>query len=246
MFSDYEENTISSSRAREFGEHLRQCEACSTGWREFSQTIALLRELPEENPPADLLPGIHARLTEEESHGRWFKRLAVAMNFSLPLPAAVGIFALAMLAAFLYEQPGRMQQPQQTAGRQHQATSKPMFALSHDGIAGNRPLEQITRTALATQPPPDIHHRLLSPDIHVLVKNSDRETRMELCREIIRASWHVHRLSNDLFLIHLPREDLSGFRRLFKAGAVAQGYIEGPGTTMNNHERMLTAAIRFD
>ena len=65
LFTDFADNTLSREELHALTDHLLGCQACALEWREFQQTLSLVHSLETQAPPADLLPGIHAKLTKK-------------------------------------------------------------------------------------------------------------------------------------------------------------------------------------
>ncbi|MFA6466100.1 MAG: zf-HC2 domain-containing protein, partial [Desulfurivibrionaceae bacterium] len=201
LFTDFADNTLSREKLHALTGHLLDCQSCAEEWREFQQTLNLVHGLEMQPPPADLLPGIQAKLAKRGILNRAWA-LVEALNFSLSIPSAAAIFTLAMLAGFLLKNsplehpalfPSRsarinaLQQGEIATPKRLAIAPNAMFAVSHNGggLQGGA-LTLLPRTPLATNLPPESHgHRLLSPDIHVLIENIGPENQIALCREML-------------------------------------------------------------
>ncbi|OGQ86058.1 MAG: hypothetical protein A2512_08760 [Deltaproteobacteria bacterium RIFOXYD12_FULL_56_24] len=261
LFTDFADNTLSREEMHALTDHLFGCPTCALEWREFKQTIGLVHNLDTQAPPVDLLPGILAKLGKKGVLARAWD-LVEALNFSLSIPAASAIFAIAMLGGFLLkispmEQPSIFQthSPRiDTALRQGEIlpTKRPaialnaMFAVSHNEGRWDENLEPLTRTALATNPAQDNNaRRLLSPDIHVLIENIDHESLVALCREMSRRDWRLHRITTSLFLVHFPQADLEVFHEIIGRHRFALMPAAAAEARFGGDKKVLTAAIRF-
>ena len=219
-----------------------------------------MHTLETQAPPADLLPGIHAKLAKRGILDRIW-HIVEALNFSLSIPTAAAIFTIAMLAGFLLktsplEQPATfparsarlsaLQSGEVLTPRRPPLAPNAMFAVSHNGRPQGGELTPLTRTALAARLAPNNNaHRLLSPDMHVLIEGSGHENQVVLFREMLQRNWQLHRVTTGLFLVHLPQAELGDFHEilahhhsaLMPAAAAEAGFGGG--------KEVLTAAIRF-
>lgn len=261
LFTDFADNTLSREDLHALTDHLLGCQACAGEWREFQQTLGLVHGLEPQAPPADLLPGIHAKLARRGILTRAWA-LVEALNFSLSIPTAAAIFTLAMLAGFLLknspvEQPAifpersaridALQQGEVATPRRLAIAPNAMFAVSHSGGLQSGDLRPRLQTPLATHVPPDGRtHRLLSPDIHVLVENIGRESQIALCREILHQNWQLHRITPSLFLVHLPQADLVNFHELLGRHRYVLVPAAAAEAQFGREKTVLTAAIRFE
>ncbi|MBU2538734.1 MAG: zf-HC2 domain-containing protein [Proteobacteria bacterium] len=260
LFTDFADNTLARVELHALTDHLLGCRACALEWREFQQTLNLMRSLETQDPPPDLLPGIHAKLAQKGAFSRAWDFIE-SLNFSLSIPTAAAIFTIAMIAGFLLktspvEQPNIFQTRSARTGTLHQgeiiATKRPpvnagnMFAVSHNGPPQDMRLMPLAQTALATHLPPDNDApRLLSPDMHVLIENIDRAHQAALFREMLHRDWHLHRINADLFLVHLPQAELEDFHALLSRHRFALMPAAAAETRFGSDKEVLTAAIRF-
>ena len=257
LFTDFADNTLGREELHALTDHLLGCPACALEWREFQQTLNLMHNLETQAPPADLLPGIHAKLAHRGIFDRAWA-LVESLNFSLSIPAAAAIFTIAMLAGFLLktsplEQPSifpsrsaRLQQGEVLTPKRPPIAQNAMFAVSHDGGQQGGDLVPLTRTALATQlvPENDAPH-LLSPDMHVLIEHIDRDSQVALFREMLDQNWQIHRITTSLFLIHFPQAELGNFHELLGRHHSALMPAAAAETEFGGGKQILTAAIRF-
>ncbi len=261
LFTDFADNTLAREELHALTGHLLGCQACAKEWQEFQQTLSLVHSLETQAPPADLLPGIQAKLAKKGIFERAWT-LVETLNFSLSIPTAAAIFTIAMLAGFLLktsplEQPGifplrsarlgTLQQGEILTPRRLSIAQNTMFAVSHNGRQQGRDLVPLNRTALATHlaPENDAHHLLLSPDIHVLIKDIDHDSQVVLFREMLQRNWQLHRISTNLFLVHLPQTELRNFHELLGHHRFALMPAAAAETEFGGEKKVLTAAIRF-
>ena len=107
---DYLEGDLGLSQRALLDAHLDACESCSHEFGEMSSTIALLRGLPDPDPPPFLVETVMRRIREGEANSGFGDRLrewiAMLARPQLALPAtalaaglllATGIFDTALL-----------------------------------------------------------------------------------------------------------------------------------------------------
>ncbi|MFA6498140.1 MAG: zf-HC2 domain-containing protein [Desulfurivibrionaceae bacterium] len=260
LFTDFADNTLAREELHALTDHLLGCPTCTLEWREFQQTLSLVHSLKTQAPPTDLLPGIHAKLAKRGSFDQVWT-LVESLNFSLSIPAAAAIFTIAMLAGFLLktstlEQPDifssrsarfdTLQQGEILTPKRPPIAPNAMFAVSHNGGQQGGDLAPLTRTALTTHLAPENNtHHLLSPDIHVLIKDIDHDNQVVLFREMLQRNWQLHRISTSLFLVHLPQAELGDFHELLGRHHSALMPAAAAETEFGGDKQVLTAAIHF-
>lgn len=260
LFTDFADNTLGREELHALTDHLLGCPDCAQEWREFQQTLSLVHSLEAQTPPADLLPGIHRKLEKRGMLDRAWA-LVEALNFSLSIPAAAAIFTLAMLAGFLLknspqEQPGIFPSaPAQVSAlrlgevptpRRQPIAPNAMFAVSHNEGRQSEALEPLAQTALATHPTMDNNtHRLLSPDMHVLIADTDHDSQVALFQEMLHRNWQIHRMTANVFLVHLPQTELETFHELLDGHHFALMPAAAASPRFGGNKKILTAAIRF-
>jgi len=260
LFTDFADNTLDREDLHALTEHLLGCQACALEWREFQQTLDLVHSLESQAPPTDLLPSIHNKLAKKGMFDQIWA-LVEALNFSLSIPAAAAIFTVAMLAGFLLktsplEQPGilpsqsarigALQQGEILTPKRPPIAPNAMFAVSHNGGQQGGDLVPLTRTALATHLAPENDApQLLSPDMHVLIADIDHANKVVFFREMLQRNWQLHRLTTNLFLVHLPQSELRDFHKLLGRHHVALMPAAAAEAQFGSDKQVLTAAIRF-
>jgi hypothetical protein len=106
LFFDQELNTRDKGQVKE---HLEQCAVCAAEWQEFKNTVQFLHDMPMLSAPADLLPGINAKLTPPGL----FDRISRWLGFSQPKAALTTIlatFVVGIVCASLVYLPTRTEQ----------------------------------------------------------------------------------------------------------------------------------------
>ena len=260
LFTDFADNTLGREELHALTDHLLGCPACALEWREFQQTLSLVHCLESQAPPTDLLPGIHLKLAKRGMFDRVWG-LVEALNFSLSIPTAAAIFTIAMLAGFLLknsppEQPGvfpsaparisSLRLGEVPTPRRQPIAPNAMFAVSHNGGLPSESMGPLAQTVLATHPTPDNDaHRLLSPDIHVLIADIDHDSQVALFQEMLHRNWQLHRITSNLFLVHLPQTELEYFHKLLSQHHFALMPAAAAQARFGSDKKVLTAAIRF-
>lgn len=260
LFTDFADNALGREELHALTDHLLGCPACAQEWRDFQQTLSLMHSIEAVPPPADLLPGIHRKLAKKGMfHRAW--ALVETLNFSLSIPAAAAIFTIAMLAGFLLknspqEQPAispaapaqvsALRRGEVPTPRRQSIAPHAMFAVSHNGARQSENLELLGQTAVAAHPTMDHGaHRLLSPDMHVLIADTDHDSQAALFQEMLNRNWQIHRMTANVFLVHLPQADLEDFHGLLEQHHFALMPPAAAQTRFGSDKKVLTAAIRF-
>ncbi|MGV1099596.1 anti-sigma factor family protein [Thiovibrio sp. JS02] len=267
LFTDYADNSLDRQDLLLLKNHLGECGSCAGAWQEFQQTVQLVQGLEPVNPPADLLPGIHAKLSRQGMLPRLWQLLKKA-NFSMSIPVAAATFTIAMMAGFLVknsvvESPQSPPSAQTYAARSGDAPAsrsarlvrpERMLAVAHSDrrlyqpssltgqINGLRPAP----TALATHL--DAHRnarRLLSPDLGVLITDTSEHDRLRMVEAMRNHAWQVHQMAPGVLLIHLPPADLGHFQAIMSQYRFAMSPAEAAQPEFGSGKKMLTAAIRF-
>ena len=260
LFTDFADNALGREDLHNLTDHLLGCPTCAQEWREFQQTLSLVHNLEALSPPADLLPGIHRKLAKKGMFDR-VRALVEALNFSLSIPAAAAIFTVAMLAGFLLknapqEQPGiSPSAPTQVSAlrlgevptpKRQPIAPNAMFAVSHNGGRQSENMEPLAQTVLANHPTMDNDaHRLLSPDMHVLIADTDHDSQIALFQEMLHRNWQIHRMTSNLYLVHLPQTGLEDFHELIGQHHFALMPAAAAQTRFGSNKKVLTAAICF-
>lgn len=260
LFTDFADNALGREELHALTDHLLGCQTCAQEWREFQQTLSLVHSIETVPPPADLLPGIHRKLAKRGLFDRAWA-LVEALNFSLPIPAAAAIFTIAMLAGFLLKNspleqhtilpapPARvsaLRLDEVATSRRQPIAPNAMFAVPRNGTLQHENLELLGQTAVAAHPTMEKDgHRLLSPDMHVILADTDHDSRGALFQEMLRRNWQIHHMTANVFLVHLPQADLEDFHALLEPHHFALIPPAAAQARFGNDKKVLTAAIRF-
>ena len=261
LFTDFADNALGREELHALTDHLLGCPACALEWRDFQKTLNLVHSIEALPPPTDLLPGIHRKLAKRGMFDRAWT-LVEALNFSLSIPAAAAIFTVAMLAGFLLKnspleptslfpsappaQISALRLGEVPTPKRQPIAPNAMFAVSHNGGRQNENLEPLAQTVLATHPTMDNEtHRLLSPDMHVLIADTDHASQTALFQEMLHRNWQIHRMTSNLYLVHLPQTGLEDFHELIGQHHFALMPAEAAQARFGSNKKVLTAAICF-
>ncbi|MFS8570685.1 MAG: DUF4349 domain-containing protein [Thermaerobacter sp.] len=95
QLSLYADGMLPADEAERVRAHLAGCEECRAEWEALQQTLALLRSLPGEEPPEDLVESIMARIRAEAGAPPARHRMGKGARWGMAAAAAV----LLLLAA---------------------------------------------------------------------------------------------------------------------------------------------------
>jgi hypothetical protein len=101
QLSDYLDGALDQGAASTLEKHLSTCEACRDELEAVRQTIALLNDIDEVAPPADLLDRVHAQIEQEDAHAtkhiiatNIFNRPAMRLAIAASILALLGVHVL--------------------------------------------------------------------------------------------------------------------------------------------------------
>jgi len=168
-FTAYRDQELAAVEQRQLEAHLAACPHCAKEWRLFTLTLDHVAALRQVQPPADLLPGIHAKLGQP---GLWFRLrdLCGHFDFSMSLPAAAATVAVAMAVGLFFKtnlQPMTgSSQPAQLATRRATPLVIPDSRLTAVTSHATASFPQ----ARAAHPPMAPEMDALHPDIFITVR----------------------------------------------------------------------------
>ncbi len=96
--SDYLDGELPLSERARVDRHLDGCERCRRELRELRETVALLRRLPEPDPPADFADAVMRRIRAAEGRRSWLARWRRAARAAMEPRLSAPIAALAATA----------------------------------------------------------------------------------------------------------------------------------------------------
>ncbi|MFZ5774973.1 MAG: anti-sigma factor family protein [Thermodesulfobacteriota bacterium] len=249
LFIEYADQALPPATKAALEHHLAGCPDCAAQWRDYRQAVQLLHALPPVEPPADLLASIQARLDRRKSLGARLRELVDHLSFPVPLPAAVTVFAVAMLAGYLAQQPVPTM-PDGTVGTSTARQANGMGTLPAPLFAMTHPAQTPPRLALSTHPQERVGvteqtaGRMFSPDLGVIFHQLAPPARKELCRELVERHWRVRHIEQGL-LVQLPAEQLPELHALLADHpfSLVPGEAARPG--FGHGKPVLTAVLRF-
>jgi anti-sigma factor RsiW len=98
LLSAYLDGDLPEREREGFAEHLRQCPLCAGEEKALKQTLSLLRNLPAEKAPPELLQRVRHRIGQEKETVPLWKKLFLPLHIKIPLEAAA--VALIFLLAY--------------------------------------------------------------------------------------------------------------------------------------------------
>ncbi|MGW8284792.1 MAG: zf-HC2 domain-containing protein [Candidatus Deferrimicrobiaceae bacterium] len=109
MLSSYLDGDLSDREQEEIAGHIRQCSRCAEEERALRETLSLLRNLPAEAAPPELLEGVTLRIAEKTVVPLW-KKLFLPVHIKIPLEAAAVVLVFLLVYGIQKEMPS-MQAP---------------------------------------------------------------------------------------------------------------------------------------
>ncbi len=100
-FSHFFDDLLSGKKNRVLFDHLSRCKTCQKAWDRFTGIFNSLRNLPGEDLPYDLVPGIMSRIEEMEQKEPWWQRLFPLEGFK-PLVGAIVVAFVIVTFAITY------------------------------------------------------------------------------------------------------------------------------------------------
>jgi len=85
------DGTLEEGRETELETHLRDCPGCAAEEEALRGTLALLRDLPPENAPPELLEGVRRKIAAETQRSAAGKGLFASPRFRIPIEAAAAV-----------------------------------------------------------------------------------------------------------------------------------------------------------
>ena len=98
LLSAYLDGDLPEREREGFAGHLRQCPRCAGEEKALKETLSLLRNLPAEKAPPELLQRVRHRIGQEKETVPLWKKLFLPLHIKIPLEAAA--VALIFLLAY--------------------------------------------------------------------------------------------------------------------------------------------------
>ncbi|MGB3400909.1 MAG: zf-HC2 domain-containing protein [Candidatus Deferrimicrobiaceae bacterium] len=158
LLSSYLDGELSDREQEGIADHIRQCSRCAEEERALRETLSLLRSLPAEAAPPELLKRVQLRIGEKTAVPLW-KKLFLPAHIKIPLEAAAVVLVFLLVYGIQKEMPATTPVP-----------SPPASAESGKRVAGTetvaeRPDADTTRVSKAEPVPekPIVHARSERP-----------------------------------------------------------------------------------
>jgi len=107
--SEYVENLSDPEIRAGISNHLSGCDRCRAEANEITQTIQLVRALPEMEPPAGFVTRIMVQVREPVTKLHFWQRFFFPFHIKLPLHAAA-VILISILAVYLYHKEPQQKQ----------------------------------------------------------------------------------------------------------------------------------------
>ena len=104
LLSSYLDGDLSDREQEGIAAHIRQCARCAEEERALRETLSLLRSLPAEAAPPELLKGVQLRIGEKTAVPLW-KKLFLPAHIKIPLEAAAVVLVFLLVYGIQKEMP---------------------------------------------------------------------------------------------------------------------------------------------
>jgi len=147
MLSSYLDGDLSDREQEEIAGHIRQCSRCAEEERALRETLSLLRNLPAEAAPPELLEGVRLRIAEKTVVPLW-KKVFLPVHIKIPLEAAAVVLVFLLVYGIQKEMPVKTPVPSPSA------SAESGVRVAKTGPVAERPGADTTRRA-KTEPSPE-------------------------------------------------------------------------------------------
>lgn len=113
--SAYLDGDLPEKEREGIAQHLRQCARCAEEERALKETLSLLRNLPAEPAPPELLQGITMRIEEETARTSLWRKLFLPAHIKIPLEVAAAALIFVLVYGIQKEIPATKTPPASTA-----------------------------------------------------------------------------------------------------------------------------------
>lgn len=156
LLSSYLDGDLSDREQEGIAVHIRQCARCAEEERALRETISLLRSLPAEAAPPELLQRVKLQIGEKETVPFW-KKLFLPLHIKIPLEAA------AVLLVFLLVYGIQKQMPATTPVPSPPASVESGKRVAENETVAERPDADITRAHKAEPSPEKEREAVATP-----------------------------------------------------------------------------------
>ena len=110
LLSSYLDGDLSDREQEEIAGHIRQCSRCAEEERALRETLSLLRSLPAEEAPPELLKGVRLRIAEKTAVPLW-KKVFLPAHIKIPIEAAAVVLVFLLVYGIQKEMPATTPAP---------------------------------------------------------------------------------------------------------------------------------------
>jgi len=157
MLSSYLDGELSDREQEEIAGHIRQCSRCAEEERALRETLSLLRNLPAEAAPPELLEGVRLRIAEKTAVPLW-KKVFLPAHIKIPLEAAAVVLVFLLVYGIQKEMPAKPPVPSPPA------SAESGVRVAGTGPVAERPGADATRRAKA-EPSPEKERKAVATPI---------------------------------------------------------------------------------
>jgi len=138
QLSLYADGMLTAAEAERVRTHLAACADCRGEWEALQHTLALLRSLPAEEPPADLTAAIMARVRAEAATTARRSRFGRGSRWAMTAAAAVFVLFVAGLVADRWSPsgPGVLSSRPETVVADRHSAGAGLSGVAGEGFAG--------------------------------------------------------------------------------------------------------------
>lgn len=111
LLSGYLDGDLPEREREGIAAHLGQCPRCAEEERALKETLTLLRSLPAEKAPPELLEGVLRRIGHEQEAVPLWKKLFLPAHIKIPLEAAAVVLIFLLAYGIQKEIPGTKTRP---------------------------------------------------------------------------------------------------------------------------------------
>jgi len=147
LLSSYLDGSLSDKEQEGIADHIRQCSRCAEEERALRETLSLLRALPVEAAPPELLKRVQLRIGEKSAVPLW-KKLFLPAHIKIPLEAAAVVLFFLLVYGIQKEMPATTPVPSPPA------TAESGKRVTGTGTVAERP-DAVTTRGLKAEPSPE-------------------------------------------------------------------------------------------
>jgi anti-sigma factor RsiW len=154
LLSSYLDGDLSDREQEGIADHIRQCSRCAEEERALRETLTLLRALPAEAAPPELLKGVRLRIGEKTAVPLW-KKLFLPVHIKIPLEAAAVVLVFLLVYGIQKEMPATTPVPSPPA------TAESGKRVAGTGSVAERP-DAVTTRGPEAEPSPEKERETVS------------------------------------------------------------------------------------